>query len=150
MSGGTADFYAIGTALAAAYANVEPPEGERNIQSSTLPTNNLSSFPAVIVFPPEWEFAYTATRDGEQDWVVRFYRGQMSGDVNKDTTALLKWATVLTRATHAASKLGLAPEVDKAFPASGLIGVHEYGGVEYVVVEQTIRVWTTEPRDWNP
>lgn len=139
------DFYAIGTALAGAYDNLTPPTGERSIQSSGLPENNIASFPAVVVFPPEWEIAYqSGARETEQTWTVRFYRGRMSGDINIDTTALLKWAGVLVDATHAASKLGIGPPIKKALPVSGLIGVHTYGGAEYGVVEMEIGVWTED------
>ncbi|MCC6619504.1 MAG: hypothetical protein IT341_10760 [Chloroflexi bacterium] len=138
------DFHAIGTALASAYANVTPPTDERSVQFADLPRNNLSSFPCVIVYPPEWETAYqSGARETTQTWTVRFYRGRMSGDVNADTTALLKWATVLVDATHAASKLGLS-YVRKAIPAGGLVGVHNYGNIDYGVVELEVGVWTED------
>lgn len=138
------DFHAIGTALAAAYADVTPPTGEDAIASSSLPVNNIGAFPAVLVFPPEWESAYqSGARETEQTWTVRFYRGRMSGDVNIDTTALLKWVGPLMDVTHSASKLGLS-YVRKALPISGLVGVHTVGGVEYGVVELEIGVWTED------
>lgn len=138
------DFLAIGTALAGAYDNLTPPDGERQIQYTGLPQNTLTAFPSVIVFPPEWEFAYEGgARYGESTWTVRFYRGRMSGDVNIDTTALLQWASVLVDATHAASKLGLST-VRKAIPVGGLIGVHTYGSTEYGVVELEVGVWTED------
>lgn len=138
------DIYAIGTALAARYETVTAPSGETDIQYAGLPQNNLADFPAVVVFPPEWEFAYqSGSREGEMTWTVRFYRGRMSGDVNLDTTALLQWASVLIDATHGASKLGLT-KVRKAIPTGGLVGVHTYGGVEYGVVELEVGVWTED------
>lgn len=144
------DFHAIGTALAGAYDGLTPPTDERNIQSSGLPENNIAAFPAVVVFPPEWEFAYEGgARYGEMTWTVRFYRGKMSGDVNIDTAALLKWASVLVDATHAASKLGLTV-IRKAIPITGLIGVHTYAGTEYGVVELEVGVWTEDAVSLSP
>ena len=138
------DFYAIGTALAGAYDDLTPPSGEREIQSSGLPENNLASFPCVVVFPPEWEAAHEGgARYTEQTWTVRFYRGQMSGDVNTNVTALLQWANTLFSATYSASKLGLS-YIRKAVPITGLIGVHTYGGTEYGVVEIEVGVWTED------
>lgn len=144
------DFHAIGTALAGKYDGLTPPTGERSIQYAGLPRNNLSTFPAVVVFPPEWEFAYQAQREGEMDWIVRFYRGSMSGDVNTDVTALLQWAGVLVDATHTGSKLGLSSVVKKAIPVSGEIGTHTYGGVEHGVVEITVRVFTNDTYSMTP
>lgn len=146
------DLYAIGTALAGRYDNLTPPTGEPAIAYSGLPQNNLSSFPAVVVFPPEWDFAYqSGAREGEMTWTVRFYKGRMSGDVNIDTTALLKWASVLIDATHGAIGLGISGgKVRKAIPTNGVVGVHTYGGVEYGVVELEIGVWTNDAVTLTP
>jgi hypothetical protein len=151
------DMLAIADALAARYsaANVTAPTGYDAIRSSTarLP-NNVSAFPCVEVYPPgpgESEFTYQGgQRKGEHKFTVRFYYGKASADLARDFAGLYSWFGVLIDQLHGQMKLGLAPAVTKAILFDGGIGTHEYGGVEYAVIELTITVYTEDTVTFTP
>jgi hypothetical protein len=148
---------AIADGLAARFsaANVTPPTNPLtggaypDIRSSTARlTNNLAAFPCVEVYPPEpgdAEFVYTSgQRRSTFEFVVRFYYGKSSGDLERDMIALYSWWSVLINQIHGAMKLGLAPTVLKAIPTTSGIGIHTYGGVEYAVIEIAIQITTED------
>jgi hypothetical protein len=146
---------ADGLALRFAAANVTPPTNPvttvayPNIRESTarLP-NNLTAFPCVEVYPPapgESDMTYmSGLRRSEHLFTVRFYLGKSSGDLERDMVALYLWWGVLIDQIHAAMKLGIGPPVLKAIPMSSGIGIHEYGGIEYAVIELSVQITTED------
>src|SRR6266540_331541 len=120
-----------------------------NIRESTarLP-NNLTAFPCVEVYPPapggSTMIFGGGIRTSEHEFTVRFYYGQSSGDLERDMVALYLWWSVLIDQLAGASKLGIGPPVMKAIPLSSGIGIHEYGGVEYAVIELAVQIKTED------
>jgi hypothetical protein len=150
------DMLAIADALADRYApaNVTAPSGYTNIRSSTARlTNNLSAFPLVEVYPPgpgESEVIYSGgERVGHHLFTVRFYLGRSSGDLPRDMAGLYAWWGVLLNQLHGAVKIGLPAVVTKAYVQDSGIGTHEYGGVEYGVVELSVMVDTSDTYTWT-
>lgn len=150
------DMLAIADGIATRYLGVSPPsnpavyDGEfPEIRSATARIPNaLTKFPCVEVYPPgpgDSSFIYAGgQRRGEHLFTVRFYYGRSSGDLARDFVALYSWFGVLVDCLHGASKLGLAPEVTKALLEEGGIGTHEFAGIEYGVIELSVRVWTED------
>jgi hypothetical protein len=149
------DFLAIANGIAGRFApaNITPPTGLKNITfaSATDGLDTISNFPAVVIYPPQPGDSELTTDSsgvkGQHDFTGRFYLGRSSGKYAQDFTALYKWWGVLIRQFFGSidtnSKLGLAPVVDKTLVTSGGVTIHEIAGVEYPVIELTIRVWTT-------
>lgn len=150
------DMLAIADALAARYsaANVTAPSGYTTIRSSTarLP-NNVSNFPVVEVFPPgpgESEVIYSGgERIGHHLFTVRFYYGKASGDLPRDLAGLYSWWGVLLDQLHGAAKIGLPSVVTKAYVQQSGVGTHEYGGIEYGIVELSVMVDTSDTYTWT-
>jgi hypothetical protein len=146
---------AIADGLAARFApaNVTPPTNPTtsvaytNIRESTarLP-NNLTAFPCVEVYPPAPGEGDMIIGGGQRrstwPFTVRFYYGQSSGDLERDMVALYKWWSVLIDQVLLGYTLG--GTATKALPTTTGIGVHEYGGVEYAVIEMTVEVTTED------
>jgi hypothetical protein len=144
---------ADGLALRFAPANVTPPTNPitsvayQNIRESTarLP-NNLTAFPCVEVYPPapgEGQFIIGGgQRRSTLPFTVRFYLGKSSGDLERDMVALYAWWSVLLDQVLKGYTLG--GTVTKALPVDSGIGIHEYGGIEYAVIEQTVEITTED------
>lgn len=148
------DFLAIADGLATRYkaAAITPPTGYRNISLSTarLP-NGLENTPAVLVFLEGGNAIWSAERNGEHTFRVRFFYDRSSGDLPKDTTAILKWLSVLWDATHAAVKLGLgSSNVDKARETTYELGDFEYGGTAFYGFDILVTVDTSDPMTLVP
>lgn len=144
------DFNAITTALAGRYAPgvVTPPVGTGgsydNITVSTgyLPDQMLPT-PCVLVFSDTGQFTHSpGKRDGVGTWLVRFYFNQ-AGDLERDTEALERWATVLVDQLKLASQLGGI--VTQAKCLGWKIGILPYAGVSYTGIELTVMINTNEP-----
>ena len=148
------DFLAIADGLATRYtaANVTPPTGYRNISLATarLP-NGIENTPAVLVFLEDGNAIWNAERDGEHRFRVRFLYDRSSGDLPKDTKAILAWLGVLWDATHAAVKLGLgSSNVDKARETTYELGDFEYGGTAFYGFDIIVTVDTSDPMSLTP
>lgn len=149
----TLELLTIADALAARYAPavITPPAGLTNIKKSTArPENNAPPDPFVFVFLDDGELVYLTRRAGEHRFLVRFYHSPKAGDTAEAHFVLLSWLGVLLDATHAQSKLGLAPIVDKALPTGYRTVVLTYGGTEYNGLELSVTVWTTDSVDLVP
>lgn len=150
------DMLSIADALAARFApgQVTPPTNPDtgsaypNIRESTarLP-NNPGAFPFVGVFPPEpGDAGFTiggGQRVGEMEFTIRFFYGEMTGDLDRHVTALYKWWGVLLDQLNSGMKLGLAT-VRKAIVLNSGIGVYTYAGVEHGIIEIKVGVTTED------
>lgn len=143
------DFNAIAAAVALRYApaQMSPPAGLPAVRSSTadLP-NQLTSLPAVLVFPDEGTFDVgNGTRLGEHDFLVRFYLAAPKS-LARDMVKLRKWLTVLVD-QHLLS-LQLGGIVVYVRTRAWKIAMITYGGTEFSGIELKVRVRTSEP--WQP
>lgn len=142
----TLDIDAIAEALALRYASLTPPTGEPAIRGSTShPPNALSGTPYIVVWTEGGEVTYGGggIRQGETEFDVRFYL-DIVGDLPRQMARTQKWIGVLLDATHGATKLTLAPVVDKAIPTTWTVDVFGYGDKRYEGISITVRVWTTD------
>lgn len=119
----------------------------QNIRESTARVpNNLTSFPYVAVFPPRPGDVELIIGGGQRraSWpfTVRFYYGLASGDLERDMVALYKWWGVLLDQVLKGYTLG--GTVLKALPTTSGIGIHEYGGTEYGVIELSVEITTED------
>lgn len=151
----TLELLSVADALALRYAPavITPPPGLPNIKKSTArPENNAPPDPFVLVFLDDGTLVYAGggRRAGEHHFLVRFYHSAKAGDTAEAHMVLLSWLGVLLDATHGASKLGLAPLVDKAIPTGYRTAVLTYGGTEYNGLELPVTVWTTDSIDLVP
>lgn len=140
------DFDAIAEALALRYASLTPPTGEPAIRASTShPPNALPpGAPYVVVWTMSGEVIYgSGERKGQTEYEVRLYI-DLVGDLPRQMATTQKWIGLMLDATHAATKITLAPTVDKALPTGWSIGVYEYGDKLYEGISIIVRVWTTD------
>ena len=149
------DLLGIADALAARYAVMQAPDGLSPITLATARLeNNLVNFPAVAVWPPdpgEMVMTYQGTRrKSEIPFTARLYLEASSSDLAKVATTLYRWLPVMVDATHAASKLGLGPVVDKALPVNAGLGMLPYAGKQYAGIEVRVIVWATDSVDLVP
>lgn len=142
----TASFDAIADALAARFASgqVTPPAGYANIRSSTADAPNaIGPTPCVVVsFDQTVYVTSNSTRKGAANWFVRFYLDQ-TGDLERSTTALRKWADALRDQLKGAVQL-TTPLVDRAVIESLRLSILTYGGVSYAGIEIAVQTVTTE------
>lgn len=141
------DYTTIGTALAARFAAaaMTAPAGYRAIRLSTtaLP-NQMTALPCVLVFPDAGSFTTGNTsRFGETTYTVRFYYDQ-SGDLARAQVALQAWLTVLVDQLKGAVQLGGTAAVARATVDGWQIGRLTYANEDYVGIELTVTVVTTE------
>ena len=139
------DFDAINTALIARFAAaaITPPTGYDNVKISTgnLP-EGMFPLPAVLVFPEGGDFThYPGKRDSTHQYVVRFYYNQ-NGDLERDTPALRKWATVLVDQLKISTQLGGA--VTLAVVTHWAVGTYDYTPNQYTGIELTVSVVVNE------
>lgn len=140
------DIDAIAEALALRYASLTPPTDEPAIRGSTShPPNALSGTPYVVVWTTGGEVTYGGggERKGQTEFDVRLYL-DIVGDLPRQMARTQKWIGVLLDATHGATKLTLAPTVDKSIPTSWTVGVFEYADKFYEGISVMVRVWTTD------
>jgi hypothetical protein len=143
------DFDAITVALAARFGpgTTTPPTGYDPITVSTgdLP-NQMLPLPAVLVFPESGTFKHSpGKRDSDHEWIVRFYFNQ-TGDMERDTIALRKWATVLVSQLQGASQL--AGIVTQAKVVRWQMGELTYAKVPYSGIELGVLINVNEA--WSP
>jgi hypothetical protein len=150
------DLLAIADALAARFdsAQITPPTNPDTsvaypnirLASARLP-NNIPSFPAVGIFPPEpGDASFTiggGQRVAEMEFTIRFFYGEMTGDLPRHMIALYRWWGVLLDQLNSGMKLGLAT-VRKAIVISSGIGVYTYAGVEHGIIEIKVQVTTED------
>lgn len=142
------DFDAITIALAARFApaQVTPPAGgygNVTVSTGNLPEGGLPP-PFVLVFAESGEFThYPGKRDSKHEFVVRFYYNQ-DGDMERDTIALRKWATVLVDQLKLSAQLGGI--VTLANVTGWTIGKFGYPGSEvmFTGVELTVEIVVNE------
>jgi hypothetical protein len=139
------DFDAIATALVARFAPgaVTPPTGYDNIRVSTAAVpNQMTPLPTVLVFLDDGEIEYfPGKRDSTFGWLIRFYYNQ-TGDLERDSAALRKWATVLIDQLQGAVQLG--GTVTSAHITGFQVGLLNYAGIQYTGLEMRITVITND------
>jgi hypothetical protein len=138
------DFDAIATALAARFASgVTPPTGYAAIRVSTAAVpNQMTPLPTVLVFLDDGEIEYfPGKRDSVFNWVIRFYYNQ-TGDLERDSTALHKWATVLVDRLQGAVQLGGI--VTSAHITGFQVSLLGYAGIQYTGLELRVAVITND------
>lgn len=142
------DASGIADALAASYAGLTPPTGYDAIRVATaeLP-NQMVPLPAVLVFADSGDVATkgNASMVGVSTWTIRFYYDQ-TGDLPRAQRALLKWLAVLLTAHRTGIQLGGRADVTRT--SSWRIGRMTYADTDYVGIELTVMVTTTEA--WTP
>jgi hypothetical protein len=139
------DFDAIGTAIAGRFlaAQLTAPTGYATIRSSTAnPPGMIGPTPCVITTIADGTFETgNGSRQGEQDWHVRFYLDQTS-DLERSEVALRKWLGVLVDQLKASAQLG--GSVQLALIRSFKVGILAYAGIDYAGIEFAVRTTTTE------
>lgn len=141
------DIDAMAEALALRYASLTPPTGYPAIVKATSrPDNAAVQTPYLIVWTRTGSVVYAGAgqRKGETDFDVVLYLDRAPHDMVRETERLQKWIGVLLDATHAATKLTLAPTVDKAFPVSWEIDDEQYAVPTYDIIRIRVRCWTTD------
>lgn len=101
--------YAVGTALAVRFGAVTPPSGYDAIkQSSVFVPDNISTFPAVIVLPPDTSLSYSMNRqvDEVHAFTVRFLYPRSAGG-DRATKALYAWRDALVKSAVGDQNLGV-------------------------------------------
>ncbi len=145
------DLYAVGTALADKFGDVTAPSGTMGgtvIRQSTVGVQAVSVSPAIVVELPEGEVQTEeqSSRRITHDFHVYFLFGKASGDVPRDTAAMLKWLGPLLGALEAGNQLGLGSQdgwnVLKSRILSWQPGGYEVGGDTYHSWHFIVRVWT--------
>lgn len=143
------DIHAIATAIAGRFAagNVTAPSGYPNIASSTAePPDAITSLPAVVVYPPQGSWSYTAgsARTGDLSYPVRIFLGTMH-DTPRGATLVNKWHSVLLEQLMGQLALGQASNgVTHSFITSSQAGTLRYADIEYYGVELTVNVHLVE------
>jgi hypothetical protein len=134
-----ADYQAIADAIAARYATIA------GVQVATAsPPNVLPATPAVVVWPIEGSVTFQGGRMlGEHDYRVALYHDRAAGDLATYMPALVGYIAPCLTALTGQAKLGLA-EVAKALVTNWQMATLTYGGVEFVGLQITVRVWTEE------
>ncbi len=102
--------YAVGTALAARFGSVTPPTGYDAIKLATvfLP-DNVSTFPAVVVLPPDTSLSYSMNRQVDELHVftVRFLLPRAAGG-DRAIKALYAWRDAIVQAAVGDQNLGVS------------------------------------------
>ena len=141
-------------AIAARYApgTIGTPSGATAMRAAYgQAPNSIPMTPAVVVLPKSGELVYGAgQRKSEHEIDVLFYASRRQGDVPRAETERQKWLPTLLAAVHGQVKLGLAPDVDKALPASYDFTELEYNGESYDGIRIGLRVWVTETVSLTP
>jgi len=132
------DMYAIGTALAGHVANVTASqgavEGGTVIRGSTAEQPNaIPATPYVVVSLPSGEFvAGGGERVATHEFPIYFLYQKASGDLPRQTKAMLQWLGPLFDATISATAIGqTSNSVKSALLASYEPVVYEYAGTEF-------------------
>lgn len=113
--------------------------------------NSLPATPAVVVLPKSGSLIYGGgQRKSEHEVDVLFYYGRQQGDVPRSETERQRWLPVLLNALHGKTKLGLAPDVDKALATDYEFVELQYGGDAYDGIRINVRVWVTETVTLTP
>jgi hypothetical protein len=141
------DFGAVAAAIATRFsaAEVTPPAGYGEVRVSThLIPNALTSFPTVVVFPPEVTFSYTPSsrQAPTTDFVVRLYLDKPM-DYGRATTKVYAWMTALYGQLDGQFQLGLGYVAwaqvvsmgagELRFGDAGVNGAPGYPGIEFTV-----------------
>lgn len=145
------DLYAAGTAVAAKFDAVTAPAGTMGgtaIGQATVGVQGVLNLPAIVVELPEGEVTTEAPGDrrSTHNFHVYFLFGKASGDVPRDTAAMLKWIGPLLDALETGNQLGLGSQsgwnVLKSRTLSWEPGQYEVGGQPYHSWHLIVRVWT--------
>ena len=143
------DVHAIATALASRFtsAYVTPPTGYSNIASSTAEVPDaIGSLPAVIVYPPEGSWGYTAggMRTGDLTFTVRVFLGTKH-NTPRGSVLVNKWHAVLLNLNLQQAALGQASNgVTHSYVTSSRSGSLTHADIEYFGVELDITVHVVE------
>lgn len=141
---------AIAAAIAARYdaSQMTAPSGLDPIRQAThdLP-EGIAVTPVVLVFPDEGAFPINAngTRQGFQDWPVRFYLDKAT-DSPRQLNRLRQWADVLLYQHLAEAQLGGLVVICELQTWS--MGDMDYAGITYAGIELVVHTVTSEP--WSP
>jgi hypothetical protein len=145
MSTEPIDVDALAVAIAARYApgQLTAPGGLQTIRwSSASPPQGITITPVVVVSVAEGEFETGhGTRQGGQDWFVRFYLDKLS-DLARQGPALRKWLSVLIYQHKTAAQLGGTVDVIRLM--GWRIGVLPYAGIDFAGIELSVHTVTTE------
>lgn len=104
------DTYAVGTALAARFGAVTPPAGYDPIKLATaLVPDNVSTFPAVIVLPPDTTLSYSMNRQVDElhTFTVRLLIPRAAGG-DRAMKTLYAWRDTFVQAAVGDQNLGVA------------------------------------------
>jgi hypothetical protein len=91
--------YGVGTALAARFGSITPPTGYEAIKLATVFTpDNISTYPAVIVLPPDTSLSYSMNRQVDEIHVftVRFIIPRSMG-TDRGIKALYAWRDAIVK-----------------------------------------------------
>lgn len=145
------DLYAVGTALAGKFDDVTAPSGTMGgtvVRGSSVGVQTVPATPYVVVELPEGEVEseMQADRRITHDFHVYFLYGKASGDVPRDTAAMLKWLGPLLDALETGNALGLGSQsgwnVVKSRTVSYEPGGYDVAGQPYHAWHFIARVWT--------
>ena len=143
------DVHAISTALAARFtsAYVTPPSGYANIASSTAEVPDaLGSLPAVVVYPPDGSWGYTAgsMRTGDLSYTVRVFLGTKH-NTPRGAVLVNKWHSVLLDLNLQQAALGQASNgVTHSYVTASRAGALTHADIEYFGVELQVTVHVVE------
>jgi hypothetical protein len=145
---GSVDFDAIGVALAARFAaaQITAPTSEQTIRLATseIP-NQLNTFPAVVVFPPEVEMAYLGgIRSGVAVFPVGFYLPNLR-DRPRNARLLNKWLKSLYAQMDVAIQFGGVAYVTWAEMFTTGTGQVTYADEPYEGIDLAVHVHFWEP-----
>lgn len=92
--------YAVGTALAARFGSITPPTGYESIKMATaFPPDAVSTWPAVMVLPPDTSLSYSMNRQVDEIHIftVRFLIPRAAG-TDRGIKALYAWRDAIVTA----------------------------------------------------
>lgn len=147
------DLEAVGTALASTFAAVNAPSGTLGgtaIKHHSVGVQNLIGLPAIVVELPSGEVESETQGDRRitHDFGVYFLFGKASGDIPRDTRAMLRWLGPLLGALATNNRLGLGAQsgwnVLKTRIVSFEPGQYDVGGQPYHAWHLIVRVWTSD------
>jgi hypothetical protein len=104
------DTYAVGTALAARFSSITPPTGYDAIKLATaFVPDNVSTFPAVVVLPPDTALSYAMNRqvDEVHTFTIRFLFPRSAGG-DRGIKALYAWRDAIVQAAVGDQNLGVS------------------------------------------
>jgi len=125
------DTYAVGTALAARFSGITPPTGYDAIKQSTVfMPDSISTFPAVVVMPPDSTLSYMMNKQIDElyTFTVRFIIPRSAG-LDRGMKALYTWRDHLVKAAVGNQNLDVSG-VYSCMVVGVTMGDVAYGGDE--------------------